>query len=220
MEDSRLPGARLAVAHGNPPQIPRPEPVSGSHPTAGGWAVMSAVCREEVRNPGRGDTGRRYGAPLGGAPLGAEWCVAAGGDSHCTRCGGRGDRTHSTDLVRVASEAADGGEESSLMDSRKATRLVTCSRGRQAGAFAPGALRSPGSQSRLGVHGGGRLGPPKGWCFITTESSQVHRCPRSGSAERRGRPARAFSEPPGSIASGHGASCERVRPPYKLLRES
>lgn len=135
MEDSRLPGARLAVAHGNPPQIPRPEPVSGSHPTAGGWAVMSAVCREEVRNPGRGDTGRRYGAPLGGAPLGAEWCVAAGGDSHCTRCGGRGDRTHSTDLVRVASEAADGGEESNLMDSRKATRLVTCSRGRQAGGL-------------------------------------------------------------------------------------
>ena len=65
-------------------------PASGSHPTAGGWAVMSAVCREEVRNLGGGDTGRRYGAPLGGAALGAEWCVAGGGDSHGMRCGGEG----------------------------------------------------------------------------------------------------------------------------------
>ena len=117
--------------------------------------------------------------------------------------------------MSVASEAAEAGEESSLTDSGKAARLVTSCRGRRAGAFAPGALRSPGSQSRLGVHGGGRLAAPapEGWCFVTFESSQVHRHARSGSAERRVRPARASSEPPGSIpqASRHGAGCESGR---------
>lgn len=173
---------------------------------------MSAVCREEVRNPAgltlANATEHLWGRPAGGRMV----CGCRRGQSLHEVRGPRGqDPLHRPRESGL--EAAEGGEESSPTDSRTATRLVTCSRGRQAGAFAPGALHSPGSQSRLGVHGGGRLGPPKGWCFVTTEPSQVHGHPCSGSAERRGRPARASSEPPGSTAraSGRGAGCESGR---------